>query len=71
VLVESFRPDVKNRLGIDYETLKAVNPRLIYACISGFGRDGSYRHRPGVDQIAQEWAVSCRSPASPASIPCV
>jgi crotonobetainyl-CoA:carnitine CoA-transferase CaiB-like acyl-CoA transferase len=53
VLVENFRPDVKQRLGIDYETLKAVNPRLIYASISGFGQDGPYRDRPGVDQIAQ------------------
>src|SRR5258708_14822167 len=53
VLVENFRPDVKQRLGIDYETLKGVNPRLIYASISGFGQDGPYRDRPGVDQIAQ------------------
>jgi len=53
VLVENFRPDVKQRLGIDYDSLKAVNPRLIYASISGFGQDGPYRDRPGVDQIAQ------------------
>jgi crotonobetainyl-CoA:carnitine CoA-transferase CaiB-like acyl-CoA transferase len=53
VVVENYRPDVKFRLGIDYETLKAVNPRLIYASISGFGQDGPYRDRPGVDQIAQ------------------
>ncbi|MFL5115587.1 MAG: CoA transferase, partial [Microvirga sp.] len=38
VLVENYRPDVKHRLGIDYETLKAVNPRLVYASISGFGQ---------------------------------
>jgi formyl-CoA transferase len=44
---------VKTRLGIDYEALSAVNPRLIYASISGFGQDGPYRERPGVDQIAQ------------------
>ena len=53
VLVENFRPDVKHRLGIDYEHLSAINPRLIYASISGFGQDGPYRDRPGYDQIAQ------------------
>src|SRR5262249_4126832 len=53
VLVENFRPDVKFRLGIDYESLKPVNPRLVYASISGFGQTGPYRERPGVDQIAQ------------------
>src|ERR1700724_3122689 len=53
VLVENYRPDVKHRLGIDYESLRAVNPRLIYGSISGFGQDGPYRERPGVDQIAQ------------------
>src|SRR4051794_2938728 len=53
VLLENFRPDVKNRLGIDYETLAKVNPRLVYASISGFGQDGPYAGRPGFDQIAQ------------------
>jgi crotonobetainyl-CoA:carnitine CoA-transferase CaiB-like acyl-CoA transferase len=53
VLVENYRPDVKKRLRIDYDTLKAINPRLIYASISGFGQDGPYAKRPGVDQIAQ------------------
>src|ERR1700739_3151479 len=53
VVVENYRPDVKKRLGIDYAALSAVNPRLIYASISGFGQDGPYRDRPGVDQIAQ------------------
>ena len=53
VLVENFRPDVKERLGIDYAALKAINPRLVYASISGFGQDGPYRERPGFDQIAQ------------------
>ena len=53
VLVENYRPDVKFRLGIDYATLRAVNPRLVYASISGFGQDGPYRERPGFDQIAQ------------------
>lgn len=53
VLVENFRAEVKGRLGIDYETLAARNPRLIYASISGFGQDGPYAARPGVDQIIQ------------------
>jgi len=53
IVVENYRPDVKFRLGIDYESLKAINPRIIYASISGFGQDGPYRDRPGVDQIAQ------------------
>ncbi|MBB5692277.1 CaiB/BaiF CoA transferase family protein [Muricoccus pecuniae] len=53
VIVENFRPDVKDRLGIGYEDLAAVNPRLVYASISGFGQDGPYAGRPGFDQIAQ------------------
>jgi formyl-CoA transferase len=53
VVVENYRPDVKFRLGLDYESLKAVNPRIILASISGFGQDGPYRQRPGFDQIAQ------------------
>ena len=53
VLLENFRPDVKTRLGIDYETLARINPRLVYASISGFGQTGPYATRPGFDQIAQ------------------
>src|SRR5262245_7515032 len=53
VVVENFRPDVKARLGIDYAALSQINPRLVYASISGFGQDGPYRDRPGFDQIAQ------------------
>jgi crotonobetainyl-CoA:carnitine CoA-transferase CaiB-like acyl-CoA transferase len=53
IVVENYRPDVKDRLGIDYESLKKVNKRIILASISGFGQDGPYRERPGFDQIAQ------------------
>ena len=53
VVVENYRPDVKFRLGLDYESLAKVNPRIILASISGFGQDGPYRDRPGFDQIAQ------------------
>ncbi len=53
VIVENYRPDVKHRLGIDYETVKALNPGIVYASISGFGQDGPLAKRPGFDQIAQ------------------
>ncbi|MGA7488645.1 MAG: CoA transferase [Xanthobacteraceae bacterium] len=53
VVVENFRPDVKRRLGIDYPQLRKINPKLIYASISGFGQTGPYADRPGFDQIAQ------------------
>jgi formyl-CoA transferase len=53
VVIENYRPDVKDRLGIDYASLREINPRIILASISGFGQDGPYRDRPGFDQIAQ------------------
>ena len=53
VVVENYRPDVKFRLKIDYASLAKINPRLVYASISGFGQDGPYLTRPGFDQIAQ------------------
>ena len=53
VVVENYRPDVKARLGIDYDSLAAINPRIILASISGFGQEGPYKTRPGFDQIAQ------------------
>jgi len=53
VVVENWRPDVKARLGVDYESLKAINPRIILASISGFGQTGPYARRPGFDQIIQ------------------
>jgi crotonobetainyl-CoA:carnitine CoA-transferase CaiB-like acyl-CoA transferase len=53
VVVENYRPDVKFRLGIDYESLRKLNERIVLASISGFGQDGPYSERPGFDQIAQ------------------
>jgi crotonobetainyl-CoA:carnitine CoA-transferase CaiB-like acyl-CoA transferase len=53
VVVENYKSDVKHRLGVDYEAVKKINPRIVYGSISGFGQDGPYAGRPGVDQIAQ------------------
>src|ERR1044071_8106678 len=53
VIVENFKSTVKFRLGVDYESVKKVNSRIVYGSISGFGQDGPYEGRPGVDQIAQ------------------
>lgn len=53
VVVENWRPDVKTRLGVDYESLRAINPRIILASISGYGQDGPYANRPGFDQVIQ------------------
>src|SRR5437660_6809075 len=53
VVIENYRPDVKFRLGIDYESVRSINKRIVYGSISGFGEDGPYRDRPGYDQIAQ------------------
>src|SRR5579872_2222216 len=53
VVVENFRPDVKGKLGVDYESVRRINPRIVYGSISGFGQDGPYHKRPGFDQIAQ------------------
>ncbi len=53
VVLENWRPDVKVRLGLDYETLRRINPRVILASISGYGQDGPYAWRPGFDQVIQ------------------
>ena len=53
VVIENFRPQVKYRLGADYETLAGINPRIILGSVSGFGQDGPYADRPGFDQVAQ------------------
>jgi crotonobetainyl-CoA:carnitine CoA-transferase CaiB-like acyl-CoA transferase len=53
VVVENYRPDVKDRLGINFEALSAINPGIVLGSISGFGQTGPYAKRPGFDQIAQ------------------
>jgi crotonobetainyl-CoA:carnitine CoA-transferase CaiB-like acyl-CoA transferase len=53
VLIENYRPDVKHRLGIDFDTVRAINPKIVYGSISGFGQTGPYSKRAGLDQIAQ------------------
>ena len=53
VVVENFRKDVKYRLGVDFEAVKKVNPGIVYASVSGFGQEGPYSERPGVDQVVQ------------------
>ncbi len=53
IVIENFRPQVKYKLGLDYDTLFDINPAIILASISGFGQDGPYRDRPGFDQVAQ------------------
>ena len=53
VVIENFRPDVKHRLKIDYDRVAAINPRIVYGSISGFGQEGPYADRAGLDQIAQ------------------
>lgn len=53
ILVENFRPGTMDRLGLGYDVLKEVNPRLVYGCVSGFGHYGPYSNRPGYDIIAQ------------------
>jgi len=53
VIVENYRPGVKHRLGIDYESIRKINPKIVYASISGFGQEGPYKDRPGLDQVVQ------------------
>lgn len=65
ILVENSRPGVANRLGIDYPRLKAINPRLIYASISGFGDSGPWAQRPGFDLISQAMSGVLSSTGTP------
>src|SRR5690606_21981676 len=53
VIMENMRPAVKHRLGVDYETVSRINPRIVYGSLSGFGQYGPYANRPALDQIAQ------------------
>jgi formyl-CoA transferase len=70
VIVENFRPDVKARLGIDYAALAKLNPRLVYASISGFGQDGPYANARASTRSPRAWAASCPSRASRAAGRC-
>ncbi len=56
VYIQNFRPGVAEKLGAGYERLKAINPRLIYCAISGFGKDGPYQDRPSYDSVAQAYS---------------
>ena len=69
VVVENFRPDVKFRLGIDYETLSATQPGLIYASISGFGQTGPLAHRPAYDIIVQAMSGLMEATGEPGGAP--
>ncbi len=69
VVVENFRPGVTTRLGVDYPTLREVNPGLIYASISGFGQTGPYASRPGYDLIAQAMSGVMSVTGEPGSEP--
>lgn len=69
ILLENYRPGVTKRLGIDYETLKKINPRLIYASISGFGQTGPWSQRPGFDLIAQAMAGTMSITGQPGGPP--
>lgn len=69
VLVENNRPGVVKRLKIDYETLQAINPRLVYASISGFGQTGPWAMRPGLDLIAQAASGAMSVMGHPGGLP--
>ena len=69
VVVENYRPDVKNRLGINYAALSARNPKVVLGSVSGFGQDGPYVDRPGFDQIAQGMGGLMSSLACPGRAP--
>ena len=56
VVVENYRPDVKRRLGIDYKSLSKINPKIVYASISGFGQTGPYADRPASIRSPRAWA---------------
>jgi len=69
VLVHNFRPSVPTRLGIDYETLKAINPRLIYCTVTGYGESGPLKDKAGYDQVLQTMTGMCAMQAQPGQPP--
>ncbi|MDT0496157.1 CoA transferase [Algiphilus sp. W345] len=71
VVVDTFRPDVMRKLGCDYDTLKALNPRLVYAALTGYGHSGPYRNRPGHDMNYRGYAGELAQNAPPDGTPLV
>jgi crotonobetainyl-CoA:carnitine CoA-transferase CaiB-like acyl-CoA transferase len=69
LVIENFRPGVTARLGIDYQAVRAVNPKIIYCSITGFGQTGPYRDRPGFDIIAQGVTGFMRMTGAPSGEP--
>ena len=73
VIVENLRPGVMDRLGLDYETLKTINPGIIYCSITGFGQTGPYSHRSGYDFLIQGMgglmSITGQPDGSPGSAP--
>src|SRR5215470_14676187 len=65
VLVHNFRPAVPRRLGIDYESLKVINPRLVYCALTGYGETGPLRDRAGYDQVLQSMSGICVEQGKP------
>src|ERR1700712_4080062 len=65
VLVENFRPDVMDRVGLGYDALAARNPRLVYASISGFGQTGPWRARPAYDTVVEAGGRPVAGPPGP------
>ena len=67
VFLQNYRPGVAERLGVDYETLSALNPDIVYVSISGYGEDGPYAHRPGQDLLLQAMSGALSRPGAPAT----
>jgi formyl-CoA transferase len=64
VIVENYRPGVVQRLKIDYDSIRRINPRIVYVSISGFGQSGPWAQRPGFDLMAQAMSGVIASPAT-------
>lgn len=69
ILVENFTPGTVDRLGLDYNTISKINPRIIYCSVSGFGQTGPYRERPGYDPLAQAMSGMMMTTGEPQGAP--